>query len=74
MYFHSIVYTIYMHIASDVKSAHTHIKCFVRGCKVPWLMRGRYGVNINHMIPLESLESILNKKYIIPPIHLSWLT
>ena len=44
-YFHSVVYTIH---ASDIKSAHTHVMCFVWG----------YGVNVNHMITLESLESI----------------
>ena len=33
MYFHSVAYTICIY-ASDVKSAHTHIKFFVWGCKV----------------------------------------
>ena len=33
---------IYKINSSDVKSAHTHVKCFVLGCKVfNWLKRGR---------------------------------
>ena len=32
-FFYSVVYIIYKQ-ASDVKSAHTHIGCFVWGCKV----------------------------------------
>ena len=47
MFFHSVVYTIYIIYASDVKSAHTHVNCFIWGCKV-FVFRGEgrgYGVN-----------------------------
>ena len=56
MYFQSVVYTIYMQMMSNL---HTHVKCFVWGCKL-FGFRGegrRYGVKVNHMITLESLES-----------------
>ena len=55
------VYSIYLQVMSNL---HTHTRyCFVWGCNVFWLKRGRqkelgrYGINMNHMIALKSLES-----------------
>ena len=36
IYFHSIVYVIYV-----MSNLHTHAKCFVWGCKVFWFKKGR---------------------------------
>ena len=51
-----------------VKSAHTHTLLFFCGCNVFWLKKGRlkklgrYGMNMNHMIALKSLESSFRRQ------------
>ena len=58
------VYRIYLQVLSNLHTHSTHT-CyfFVWGCNVFCLKRGRqnelgrYGMNMNHMIALESLES-----------------
>ena len=41
---------------------YTHIKCFV------WKGGGRYGLNMNHMIAMKSLESSF-QTYILPSVR-----
>ena len=70
MYFHSVIDTIYKQVMSNL---HTHTLSVSFG-DVKFLAQrgrkkggGRYGVNMNHMITLESLECIF-LTCILPPI------
>ena len=57
MYFHSSLEYIYLQVMLNLHTHSTRTRYINSLTYVFWLKRGRYGMNMNHMIALKSLES-----------------